>query len=127
MQTNNPTIGKDIAELEQRRYQHLLAGQYDEFRALCHPQLRYVHSSGKVDDYAGYTSKCDQGFYEYRVADLVVENVQVFDGVATLFAELKSEFMAGTELKKLHLKILSVWVLDDGQWKFFAYQPTAIV
>jgi hypothetical protein len=47
--------------------------------------------------------------------------------VATVFGELKSEFLAGTDTKKLHNRILSVWVKTEGEWKFFSYQPTAIV
>ena len=116
-----------LSTLEQQRYQHLLNAQYDDFAALCHPQLRYVHSSGKVDDFAGYIGKCQNGFYQYQRADLDIERIDIFDGVATIFAELNSEFLAGEELKKLHVKIASVWVKHNDDWKFFAYQPTAIV
>lgn len=61
---------KHISELEQRRYQYLLTKRYDEFTSLCHPDLRYIHTSGKVDDFLGYTGKCQAGFYQYSVADL---------------------------------------------------------
>lgn len=57
---------------------------------------------------------------------IVIERVEIFDTVALVFGELKSEFLAGTDSKKLHNKILSVWVKFGGDWKFYAYQPTAI-
>lgn len=127
MQISDQDIRLEIIELEKLRYQYLLNEQYDQFEALCHPQLMYVHTSGKVDDFEGYTSKCNQGFYKYSKAELSIERINIFESVAMVFGELKSEFLAGTDTKKLHNKILSVWVLTDGEWKFFAYQPTAIV
>lgn len=127
MRNNDPSIKNQIIELEHLRYQYLLNEQYDQFEALCHPQLMYVHTSGKADDFAGYTSKCHQGFYKYSKADLNIERIDIFESVVTVFGELKSEFLAGKDTKKLHNKILSIWVLTDGQWKFFAYQPTAII
>ena len=127
MQTTQHQVIEQVTQLENLRYQYLLNAQYDQFTALCHPELMYVHTSGKVDDFKGYTGKCQQGFYQYRKAELLIERIHVFDGVATVFGELKSEFLAGQDEKKLHNKILSIWVEHQGQWKFFAYQPTAIV
>lgn len=121
------TSQQRIAELEKLRYQYLLDGNYVAFANLCHPQLSYVHSSGKLDDFAGYTSKCLNGFYQYDNVDLKIERVDIFDNVATVFSDLQSDFLAGGERKQLHNKVLSVWVQADGEWKFFAYQPTVIV
>lgn len=128
MNANEQDIRKTIIELEHLRYQHLLDGEYDKFTNLCHPELVYVHTSGKEDDFSGYTSKCNQGFYQYQKAELSIDRINIFgQSVVAVFGELKSEFFAGTELKKLHNRILSIWVQRDGEWKFFAYQPTAIV
>ena len=127
MKNYDVSVEQTIAKLEHLRYQYLLNAQYPEFTALCHPELMYVHTSGKVDDYMGYTGKCNQGFYTYTKAELKIDRINIFDSVATVFGELKSEFLAGTDTKKLHNRILSVWVKTEGEWKFFSYQPTAIV
>lgn len=124
---NHQLISQQISALENLRYQYLLKEQYDKFTALCHSDLTYVHTSGKVDDFLGYTEKCKQGFYKYTKAKLSIERINIFESVVMVFGELKSEFFAGADFKKLHNKILSIWIYDNGEWKFFAYHPTAIV
>lgn len=116
-----------IHDLELLRFQFLLKRDYESFKNICHPDLSYIHTSGKVDNFSGYIGKCLAGFYQYQKVDLNVNRINIIDNVAMLFADLKSEFLAGNEEKKLNNKILSIWIQEHGEWKFFAYQPTAIL
>lgn len=115
-----------IANLEHRRFHHLLNQDYEAFKNLCHPKLTYTHTSGKVDDFEGYLGKCFAGFYHYHRVDLRVNHIHLDENIALVFADLHSEFTAGTDKKNLNNKILSVWIKEKDDWKFFAYQPTAI-
>lgn len=120
-------IQEHISQLEHLRFQHLLNQDYEAFKSLCHPQLTYTHTSGKVDDYEGYLGKCFAGFYTYHHVQLDVNHIHLTENIALVFSDLQSEFTAGTDEKKLNNKTLSVWIKDQENWKFFAYQPTAII
>lgn len=128
MQTSDKDkLIEEITHLENLRYQYLLTEQYDKFVELCHPDLRYTHTNGLVDDFDGYTTKCLQNYYKYIQVQLDIDNITSSDTLVLVFSNLKVAFFAGSELKEFNNQILSVWVKVSEDWKFYAYQPTPII
>lgn len=112
-----------VRELEDRRYDAVVAGDFDGFAALCHPDLVYTHSSGVTDTLASYLEKCRNGYYVYHAVDHPVTKIVVVGDTALVLGEMNADLTAGGTRKRLRNKALAVWVRDDGRWLLLGYQP----
>jgi hypothetical protein len=65
-----------IKELEDRRFAAVVAGDFDGFAAVCHPDLIYTHSTGVTDTLASYLEKCRSGFYVYHAVEHPVTKIE---------------------------------------------------
>jgi uncharacterized protein (TIGR02246 family) len=113
-----------IRELEDRRYAAIVAGDFEGFAAVCHPDLVYTHSSGATDTLASYLEKCRAGYYDYHRVDHPVDRVVVVGDTALVLGEMNADLTSGGVRKQLHNSALAVWVRADGSWKFVGYAPT---
>lgn len=117
---------EQVRALEDRRYDALVAGDWDAFAACCHPDLSYTHSSGEVDTRDTYVDKLREGWYAYHSIEHPVDRVVVNGDVAMVFGQMRADITAGGVEKRLDNECLSVWVRDDSGWLFYAYAPTVI-
>lgn len=113
-----------IRALEDKRYSAIVAGDFEAFGALAHPDLSYAHSNGVVDTLQSYLDKCQGGYYIYHRIDHPIDSIRVIGDVALVFGEMNGEITAGGAQRTLSNKALAVWTLLDGTWKLLAYQPT---
>jgi ketosteroid isomerase-like protein len=120
---SDPDVAAIIA-LEQRRYDAVVAGDFDTFVAVCHPDLIYTHSSGATDTLDSYVEKCRAGYYDYHAIDHPVTRIVLHGDVALVMGEMNADITAGGVCKQLRNSCLAVWVRDGGTWRLLAYQPT---
>jgi ketosteroid isomerase-like protein len=113
-----------IRELEDRRYAAVVAGDFDDFAAVCHPDLIYTHSNGVTDTLESYLEKCRSGFYVYHEIDHPVSKIVITGGVALVSGEMNAELTAGGTHRQLRNSCLAVWVREGDTWKLIGYQPT---
>lgn len=113
-----------ITELEDQRFDAVVAGDFDRFAAVCHPDLMYTHSNGVTDSLDSYLAKCRDGFYVYHRVDHPVTKILVKADVAFVLGEMNADLTAGGTRKQLRNTSLAVWVRDSETWKLIAYQPT---
>jgi len=117
---------EQIRELEDRRYDAMVAGDFDGFAKLAHPELAYTHSTGDTDTLESYLEKCRSGFYTYHRIDHPVDRITVVGDTAVVVGEMHAELTAGGVQKRLANRCLAVWVRSGGDWKLLGYQPTVI-
>jgi hypothetical protein len=84
-----------IIELERQRYAAIVAGDFDGFAAVCHPELMYTHSTGVTDSLDSYLAKCHEGFYVYHHVDHPVERIVVTGDAALVLGEMNADLTAG--------------------------------
>jgi ketosteroid isomerase-like protein len=113
-----------IRELEDRRYAAVVAGDFDDFAAVCHPDLIYTHSNAVSDTLGSYLEKCRAGFYVYHEIDHPVSKIVITGDVALVLGEMNAELTAGGTRKQLRNSCLAVWVREGDTWKLIGYQPT---
>ena len=114
-----------IRELERRRFDAILARDFDSFSELTHPQLTYTHSNGKTDTLDSYLKKCENGDYVYHRIDHPIDTVTVIGDAAVVIGEMHADMTAGGVRLQLANRSTAVWLRIDGTWKLLAYQATA--
>ena len=119
-----PADEQAVRDLEDRRYAAIVAGDFDGFAAVCHPDLIYTHSNGGTDTLGSYLDKCRAGFYVYHRVDHPVDRVVIVGDTALVLGEMNADLTSNGVRKQLHNSALAVWVRDGGTWKLLGYQPT---
>jgi uncharacterized protein (TIGR02246 family) len=117
-------VDATIRSLEDARYEAIIAGDFDRFAELAHPDLAYTHSNGVTDTFESYLEKCRSGFYVYHRVDHPVEFVRIVDDVALVVGEMNADISADGADKVLKNRCLAVWKNTDDGWRLLAYQPT---
>jgi hypothetical protein len=121
------TSAADIVQtLEAERFKAIVDGRWDDFDAICHPELRYTHATGVVDTRATYLHKLRSGHYDYRYIEHTVEQTSSHRDTVLLWGTMTAELRAGEQSKTIHNRTLTVWVLLDNKWLLLAQQPTAL-
>ena len=113
-----------ITELERQRFAAVVAGDFDGFAAVCHPDLMYTHSTGVTDTLEEYLAKCREGFYVYHQVDHPVTKIVVVGDIGLVLGEMNADLTAGGVRKQLRNSSLAVWVRDGETWQLIGYQPT---
>ena len=116
-----------IRELEDARYNAVLAQNYDAFAQLCHPDLVYTHSNGATDTLESYLEKVRAGFYLYHRIDHPIDFIRIVgDTTALVVGEMNADITADGADKTLRNRCLAVWKLTRIGWRLLAYQPTPL-
>jgi ketosteroid isomerase-like protein len=113
-----------IRELEDRRFDAVVAGDFDDFAAVCHPELIYTHSNAVTDTLESYLEKCRNGFYVYHAVEHPVTKIVVLGDTALVLGEMNADLTVGGTRKQLRNSSLAVWVRDGDTWRLIGYQPT---
>lgn len=122
--SHDQTIEQLIRSLENDRYDAIIAGDFDTFASLAHPDLIYTHSNGVVDSLKSYLKKCHDGYYVYHELDHPIDEIRIVGDVALVVGQMNGRITSGGVAKTLKNKCLAVWVKEAGHWKLSAYQPT---
>jgi len=113
-----------IRSLEDSRYEAIIAGNFDRFAELAHPDLVYTHSNGSTDTLDSYLEKCRNGYYVYHRVDHPIDFLRVIDDVALVVGEMNADITANGADKVLTNRCLAVWKKTTDGWRLLAYQPT---
>lgn len=113
-----------IRELEDLRFEAVVAGDFDAFASYSHPDLLYTHSNAVTDTLEQYMTKCREGFYVYHSIAHPIDRILFTQDTALVFGEMKADLTAAGTRKQLDNTSLAVWQRVDDDWKLLAYQPT---
>jgi ketosteroid isomerase-like protein len=113
-----------ITELERRRFAAMVVGDFDDFAALCHPDLIYTHSTAVTDTLDSYLAKCRDGFFDYHRIDHPITKIVVTGDVGLVLGEMNADLTIGGTRKQLRNSSLAVWVRGGESWRLIGYQPT---
>lgn len=119
-------LEQEVIDVEHRRWQAMLDADWDTLSSLLSDRLHFMHSNARPDSKASLLEKLRRGAIVYHriMGDDVA--VTIFEDVATMTMRFTTEVSVGGIRKSVDNRTLSVWVKEDGTWRFFAYQPTPI-
>ncbi len=100
------------------------AGDRARLEAIFSDELRYAHSSGKVDTKASLIQSLATRATVYETYDYQEQNFKrVAPGVFTMTGRvLVHTASASGQRSELDLNFLAVWREENGKWRFFAWQ-----
>ena len=124
--SNEPSITALISSLEERRYQAMQSNDLENIQRLLHPELSYVHSSGKVDNRESFLNNLRDGLSIYHLIQHVVHKVHQSGDTAIVFGEMVADITSHGVAKTIQNRTLNVWLRTGMNWQLFAYQPTPI-
>jgi len=116
-----------VVKLEDERWAALIGNDLDRLDELIHPALTYTHSNAIVDTKDSYIASIRDGVVSYLAVEREDRaasesgNTVVLTGKATF-----SVRFAGNDIT-IVARYTAVWVNDDGNWQFFAWQNTPIL
>lgn len=99
------------------------SGDRGKLEAIFSSGLHYAHSSGDVDTRASFVEKLSSGKtkylrmdYEKREFSFPAENIALMTGRVHIRTASRESTMDNV------LSFLAVWRLENGQWRFLAWQ-----
>ena len=95
----------------------------DKLAAIFSDDLRYSHSSGVVDTKASFIDVLTKGTTKYLSVDYEERNF-TFPAPGIALMTGRAHFKIGTPIGDIDptLAFLAVWRLENGQWRFLAWQ-----
>ncbi|WP_247256459.1 nuclear transport factor 2 family protein [Pseudomonas moorei] len=124
--STEPSITELISSLEELRYQAMQSNALENIQRLLHPELSYVHSSGKVDNRDSFLKNLREGLSVYHRIQHVVHKVYQSGNTAIVFGEMVADITSHGVAKTIQNRTLNIWLKTGTNWQLFAYQPTPI-
>jgi ketosteroid isomerase-like protein len=119
--TSNVITAVTAADAE--RLAAVQAGNRDRLNAIYSDDLRYAHSSGKIDTKASYVESLVSKATRYESYDYKERNFTVIaPGVVLMTGRVVAKIVQGGKPSDLDLNFLGVWRDENGHWKFVAWQ-----
>lgn len=114
-----------VRAADDERIAATLAADRVRLNALFSDELHYAHSSGKIDTKAVYVdSIIDRtsvyASYEYVRRDFL----RAADGIVLMPGRVRINAGTATQTNLLDLNFLAVWRLENGKWRFLAWQSS---
>ncbi len=101
----------------------MLAGDTTKLDALLSTQLRYAHSSGRVDTKTSYLESIATKNNIYHGVDYAERNfVVAAPGVVVMSGRITLTVTTAGQRSVNDLNFLAVWREEGGHWKFLAWQ-----
>ena len=117
---------EDVLQMEEQRWAALIGNDFDALDALVHPSLSYTHSNAIVDTKEAWIGSVTSGLVDYRSVER--EDIAVITSGTTAVITGKATFTVGLQDREITIvaRFTAVWVNEDGNWQFFAWQNTPI-
>ena len=119
-------MSDDVLVLEQQRWAALIGNDFETLHRLTHPSLSYTHSNSIVDTKESWLESVTTGFVDYRSVER--DDVAIISSGSTAVVTGKATFVVGVADSEITIvaRFTAVWVEEDGNWRFFAWQNTPI-
>ena len=101
----------------------MISGDRAKLEAAFSDELRYVHSNGKVDTKASFVEALASGKSKYNsITYQQREFREPVPGMLLVNGRCTAQLGAKAPFNVLHLSFLAAYRLEQGQWKFIAWQ-----
>jgi ketosteroid isomerase-like protein len=112
-----------VKAADEERMAAIKAGDRARLDAIFSDELRYAHSSGKIDTKASYIQSLTSRNTVYESFEYKERNiVEAGPGVALVNGRVLVKAVSNGARADNDLNILAVYRLENGKWRFLAWQ-----
>ena len=123
-------IASRIAELEDRRWRLLVAGDLDAFERMLADDLVYIHTTGRIDSKASLMNLRRSASVRFLKFEEEDQRIRVYgESVAVLTACIRNWQTTGDTHRIAYNRFTSVWIRstsDPGEWLVSSYHATKL-
>ena len=125
--TNLETSALDeVRSLERRRIEATRNNDVDALAPLLDDNLIYINSVGGIYDKKSYLSDIRTHCLTYdRDFDVLETETRTFDDLVILIGVMLGHSRFEGEQQVFHFRCLSIWRLNDNQWRMVAWQSSS--
>jgi hypothetical protein len=124
---NGSDIASSVSEAERRRCDAMLSNDVAALDGLLDARLNFSHSSGEVDDKAGYLAKIAVGRITYVSIEWRDQRViPLAEAAAVLVGRMTSIVRVEGWARPLDNRVTSVWNRAGNDWRMVAFQSTPL-
>lgn len=117
------SLTAELIKADEARLAATTAADAAQLNAIYSDDLRYCHSSGKVDNKASLIESLVSRKTVYESFDVKERHLIPGGPDATVMAgRVLVQVRTGEQKQSLDLSYLSVWRKENGQWRFLAWQ-----
>ena len=118
----NPALAA-VQAADDARIAAMKSGSREKLDGVFASDLHYAHSSGEVDTKGSFMEKLTSGKTKYLLADYQKRDFTFpAPGLALMTGRVHIRAASGESIMDNVLSFLAVWRLEDGQWRFLAWQ-----
>jgi len=112
-----------VSRADDARVAATIAANRAQLGAIFSDDLNYAHSSGAVNDKAGYIDTIVTGHTKYFSIDYVQRKfTPAAPGIVLMTGRCRIKSANDGQSLNLYLGFLAVWRLEGGAWRFLAWQ-----
>jgi hypothetical protein len=99
------------------------SGNREKLQTIFSDELHYAHSTGEVDSKSSFIDKLTSGKTKYALMDYEKREFTFpAPGVALMTGRVHIRAISGENTTDSVLSFLAAWRLENGQWRFLAWQ-----
>jgi ketosteroid isomerase-like protein len=105
----------------------MISGDRAALESVVTDQLSYGHSGGAVENKTVFVEKIASGQSDFVTIDLSEQTISINGKTAIVRHILKAKTNDGGKPGEVNLRVLLVWIKQNGKWKLLARQAVKIV
>jgi hypothetical protein len=117
---------KDVAAAVETLRKAMIDGSETTLKDLTNDALSYGHSSGMVEDKAGFIGRLVSGESDFKTITLSDQTVKITGNIAIVRHRLVAETNDNGKPGNPNLGILLIFLKEKGKWKLLARQATKL-
>ena len=124
--SDHPELAR-VTAADDARVAAMLAPTREKLDALLSPELRYAHSNGQVDTKAALIGSLTDGSAKYSKYDYQQRTFTFpSPGLALMAGRFDVKAVVKGNAAESTISYLAVWRLEQGAWKFLAWQSCKV-
>ena len=115
-----------IRNLQQRRFQAMIAGDVAALDEILADDVVYTHASGEVETKQQFLESVASHRIEYQSLEASEVTVRVFGTAAVITGRGSMEIRRAGQGKSFAFRFIEVYANRDGRWQMAAWQSTRL-
>ena len=115
-----------VKEMDAKRFQAQMKGDFDALGSLLADDLVYTHSSAAVDGKTSFIETMRSGRTKYESIEPGEVKVRVYGNTAVVNGVAKLSVTTNGQTNNFSLRYTDVWVMRDNKWQMVSWQSTRL-